>query len=196
MTASRELTRSDILPLERYVAERPRIQRHIAELKRPRRVELGPFCAFYFENRETLWYQVQEMLRVEKGGEGQIADELAAYNPLVPRGSELSATVMFEIGDPARRDAVLHLLGGVEHHMWLRLGDERVRGIPDPSRENTSPEGKASAVQFVKFPLTAAQKAAFRSPATTVALAIDHPDYAHQAPLPEATRRALLEDLD
>src|SRR5579863_7421696 len=119
MTTHRQITRADILPPGRYAAERPAHQRRIGELKRRRRVAVGPFAAFYFENWDTLWLQVQEMLRVEKGGEAQIEDELDAYNPLVPQGSELSATVMFEIEEPAERDRMLKRLGGVEDHMFL-----------------------------------------------------------------------------
>ena len=196
MTAPRQITRADILPPQRYDAERADHRRRIAEIKRDRRVEVGPFCTFYFENWDTLWFQVQEMLRVERGGEAQIADELEAYNPLLPQGSELSATVMFEIADPVRRDAALRRLGGIEHRMYLRIDGDVVRGVPDASRENTSPEGKASAVQFVKFPLSAPQKQKFRAPGAAVTLGIDHPSYGHSATIPEATRQALIRDLD
>lgn len=192
----RQITRADILPPEHYDAERAEHRRRIAELKRDRRVEVGPFCTFYFENWDTLWFQVQEMLRVERGGEAQLADELEAYNPLLPQGSELSATVMFEIADPVRRDAALKRLGGIEHRMYLRIDGDVVRGVPDASRENTSPEGKASSVQFVKFPLSAAQKEKFRAPGASVTVGIDHPNYGHSATLPEATRQALIRDLD
>ena len=101
----RQLTRADILPLEDYVKVRRERRREITELKRRRRVEIGPFATFYFENFATMWQQVQEMLYIEKGGEAQIADELEAYNPLIPQGSELVATVMFEIDDPRRHHA-------------------------------------------------------------------------------------------
>jgi hypothetical protein len=196
MTAPRQITRADILPIERYAAERREHQRRIGEVKRRRRVDVGPFCSFHFENYDTLWFQVHEMLRIERGGELQIADELEAYNPLVPNGRELSATVMFEIADPARREMALQRLGGVEDHVFLRFAGETVRGIPDPTRENTSPEGKASAVQFVKFPLSPVQKDKFSVPGTEVTVGIDHPEYRHAAALPEATRQALAEDLD
>ena len=103
----REVTRDDILPMEVYEAERRDWRRKLAEVKRDRRVEVGPVATFYFETYLTMWYQIQEMLFIEKGGEAQIPDELAAYNPLVPKGDELVATVMFEIDDPERRQRFL-----------------------------------------------------------------------------------------
>src|SRR5438270_11093083 len=126
--ARRQLTRADILPLDEYVKIRRERRREISALKRQRRVEIGPFATFYFENFATMWQQVQEMLYIEKGGEAQIADELAAYNPLIPQGNELVATVMFEIDDAVRRANALTRLGGVESCMFLELAGERVRG--------------------------------------------------------------------
>jgi len=195
MAPKREITRADILPVEQYAQERREHRRRISEVKRNRRVEVGPFCTFYFESYETMWHQVHEMLYIERGGEAQIKDELEAYNPLVPKGDELVATVMFEIEDPVQRDRALHRLGNVEHHMFLSIAGERVPGLPDPTRENTSPEGKASSVQFLRFPLNAAQKAHFRTAGTQILVGIDHPNYGHMAVMPEAVRAALAQDL-
>jgi Protein of unknown function (DUF3501) len=195
MPQKREITRADILPVEQYARERREHRRRISAVKRSRRVEVGPFCTFYFESFDTMWHQVHEMLYIERGGEQQIKDELDAYNPLIPKGDELIATVMLEIDDPAQRERALSRLGDVEHHMFLKIADERAAGIPDPRRENTSPEGKASAVQFLRFPLTQAQKARFRAPGTEVLVGIDHPNYGHLAMMPEAVRAALAEDL-
>jgi hypothetical protein len=192
----RRLTREDILPLADYAAIRKDQRRRIAEIKRHRRVEVGPFATFYFENYETMRHQVQEMLNIEQGGEAQIADELAAYNPLVPQGKELVATVMFEIDDPTRRAAVLARLGGVEHHMFLEIAGQPIRGEPDPTRENTSPEGKASSVQFLRFPFNEDQIARFKTSAAQVIAGFDHPNYGHMAVLPEPARAALAEDFD
>lgn len=192
--AKRAITRADILDPELYAKERRELKRKISDVKRNRRVEVGPFATFYFENYETMWHQVHEMLHIERGGEAQIVDELAAYNPLIPQGDELIATVMFEIENPERRDATLARLGGIENDIYLSLGGARVKGVPDPTRENTSPDGKASAVQFVRFPFTAQQKAAFRQPGAEVLCGIDHPQYRHMAVLPEAVRAALAED--
>jgi hypothetical protein len=142
---TRRLTRADILPLDEYARIRSQSRREIAQLKKYRRLEIGPVATFYFENFATMWSQVQEMLYIEKGGDEQIADELAAYNPLIPQGSELAATVMFEIDDPQRRARTLMQLGGIENRAFIEVNGERIVGEPDPTRENTSPEGKASA---------------------------------------------------
>lgn len=194
--AKHALTRADILPPERYAAERVEHRRRIGELKRNRRVEVGPFVTFYFECWETMWLQVQEMLHIERGGEAQITDELAAYNPMIPNGSELSATVMIEIEDAERRHAALARLGGIEHKMFLTIAGDRVRGLADPTRENTSPEGKASSVQFVKFPLSPAQKDKFRTAGTQVIVGVDHENYGHMAVMSEPVRQALARDLE
>src|SRR5690349_7508095 len=137
----RRLTRADILPLDEYAKIRRQRRLEISEIKKRRRVEVGPFATFYFENFDTMWQQVQEMLYIEKGGEAQIEDELAAYNPLIPRGTELVATVMFEIDDPARRARELARLGDIENHAFIEVGGHRIRSEPDPTRENTSPDG-------------------------------------------------------
>ena len=195
MTEKRPLTRADIMPVERYTAERRQHKARIAAIKQNRRIEVGPYATFYFENFDTMWHQVHEMLYIERGGEAQIVDELEAFNPLIPTGDELVATVMFEIEDSDRRARELARLGGVEDRMFLRIAGDEARGVPDATRENTSSDGKASSVQFVRFPLSAAQKAKFRTPGTQVLCGIDHPHYGHMAVLPEAMRAALAEDL-
>jgi hypothetical protein len=196
MTAKRKITRSDILAPEDYAKSRREYRRRVAEIKTDRRVEIGPFATFYFENYETMWHQIHEMLHIERGGEPQIADELDAYNPLIPQGDELIATVMFEIDDPGRRTNVLARLGGIENRAFVAIGTERIAGVPDPTRENTSAEGKASAVQFVRFPFTPAQTALFRAPGSQVLIGFDHPNYGHIAVMPEAVRAALARDLE
>lgn len=195
MPAKREITRADILAPEQYAAERREHRRRVGEVKRGRRIDVGPYCTFYFESYETMWHQVHEMLHIERGGEAQIKDELEAYNPLIPKGDELIATVMFEIEDPLRRDRALARLGHVEDHMFLSVGGERIAGIADPTRENTTPEGKASSVQFIRFPFTPAQKTLFCTLGTPVLVGIDHANYGHMAVMPEAMRAVLAEDL-
>ena len=192
----RHLTPADILPLDAYDQVRDERRRRINEIKMRRRVEIGPFATFYFENFDTMWLQVQEMLRIEKGGEAQLADELEAYNPLIPQGRDLVATVMFEIADPARRARELTRLGGVENDAFIEVAGSRISGEADPTRENTSPEGKASSVQFIRFSFTPEQVAAFKTPGAPVLVGFAHPNYAHQAMLPEPVRAALAEDFD
>jgi len=192
----RQLTRADILPLDEYLKIRRERRREISELKKQRRVEVGPFATFYFENFATMWQQVQEMLYIEKGGEAQITDELAAYNPLIPQGRELVATVMFEIDDPRRRATSLAQLGGIEDCAFIDVAGDKIRGEPDPTRENTSPDGKASAVQFLRFPFNSQQVVAFRKPGTQIIVGFDHPNYSHMAVMPDAVRAALAADFD
>jgi hypothetical protein len=197
MAARKRITREDVLPMDVYAQERRARRAGITEIKKNRRIEVGPFATFYFENYETMWHQVHEMLNIEKGGEEQIAAELAAYNPLIPQGSELVATVMFEIDDPIRRQNALARLGGVEGNFRISVAGETIRGIPEAERENTRPsDNKASAVQFVHFPFTAAQKSAFLEPGVQVLVGIDHPNYGHLAVMPEPVRRSLAEDFD
>lgn len=192
----RRLSRADILSLDEYGKVRRQRRAAVSELKKRRRVEVGPFAAFYFENFDTMWQQVQEMLYIEKGGEAQVVDELEAYNPLIPQGQELIATVMFEIDDPARRERTLARLGGVEDHTFIEVGGARIRGEADPTRENTSPEGKASAVQFIRFGFAPDQIAAFKAPGARVIVGFDHPDYGHMATLSDPVRAALAEDFE
>ena len=193
---NRAIARDDIIPEAEYAATRRERRKAITELKKQRRLEVGPFATFFFENYDTMLQQVQEMLHVEKGGEAQIADELAAYNPMIPQGSELVATIMLEIDDPARRANALARLGGIEDHVFIEIAGERIAGQPDPTRENTSPEGKASSVQFVWFHFTPEQAARFKTPSARIIAGFDHPNYSHMAVMPEPARAALADDLD
>lgn len=193
-TRKTELTRDDILPLEEYVKVRAERRRAVVAMKKNRRVAVGPYATFHFENYDTMWLQVQEMLYIEKGGEAQIPDELEAYNPLIPKGSELVATVMFEIDNPERRKAFLKRIGGVEETMVLQVGGDTIRSRPEADVDRTSADGKASSVQFVHFDFTPEQIARFRTPGTQVVVGITHPNYSHMAVMPEAVRAELAKD--
>ena len=194
--APRKIEPSNILPLTEYVKLRGERRRQIAEIKKSRRLEVGPFATFSFESYETMLHQVNEMLFIEKGGAAQIPDELAAYNPLIPQGSELVATVMFEIDEPVRRARVLATLGGIERKVFVRVGSDTIRGVPEDDQERSREDGKASAVQFLRFPFRPAQVAAFRSGAGDVVVGFDHPDYSHMAVMPPVVRRTLADDFD
>ena len=198
MTGARkhEIARDDIMDMADYARERKERRSATVALKRHRRLEVGPVCLFHFENYETMWAQVHEMLFIEKGGEAQIADELAAYNPLIPQGRELVATVMFEIDDPARRAALLGKLGGIEETAVLRLGTETIRGRAEADMDRTSAAGKASSVQFIHFPFSDAQADAFRTPGAEILVGFTHPHYGHMAAMPEEVRAALAGDFD
>ncbi len=190
----REIAKADLLPAAEYLKVRKEERARVVALKKNRRLEVGPFATFYFESWDTMWLQIQEMLYIEKGGDEQIPGELEAYNPLIPKGSELVATVMFEIDDPLRRARVLARLGGVEATGFIEIGGERVRGTAEEDQDRTNAEGKASSVQFIRFAFTPAQIAKFRTAGTQVLVGFDHPEYGHLAVMPEATRDALAKD--
>jgi Protein of unknown function (DUF3501) len=192
----RQLTRDDFLPPAEYLPVRRERRRQVSELKRRRRVEIGPFAIFNFENFETVQHQIQEMLYIEKGGDAQLKEELEAYGPLLPQGTDLVATVMFEIDDPVLRGEELVRIGGIENHAYIDVDGQRVRSEPDPTRENTSAEGKASAVQFFKFAFTPDLIARFRTPGVQIVVGFDHPNYAQMAALPDSMREALAQDFD
>ncbi len=196
MNAKHEITRDDIMAMDDYAAVRRERRGEAVALKRNRRMEVGPVAAFYFENYATMWHQVHEMLHIERGGEEQIADELAAYNPLIPQGRELVATIMFEVDDEARRRTFLAKLGGIEETAFLRFAGETVTGVPEADVDRTTAEGKASAVQFIHFPFTDGQVAKFSAAGTEVIIGFDHPEYAHMAVMADAVRAALAEDFD
>lgn len=197
MTKKHQLTRADILDIADYAEVRTARRAAVTELKRKRRVAIGPFATFYFENYDTMWMQVHEMLYIERGGEEQIPGELEAYNPLIPKGKDLVATLMFEIDEPARRERELRRLGGAEETIRLEIGDQVVRAVPvDEEEERTTPEGKTSSVHFLRFSLSDAQISAFRDPSVQVTLGFDHPAYGHMAVVSAEVRNALAEDLD
>jgi hypothetical protein len=190
----RRIEPSVIIPLAEYGSQRAERRKRMTEIKKDRRLEVGPFATFYFESYDTMLHQVQEMLFIEKGGAEQLPDELAAYNPLIPQGSELVATVMFEIDDPIRRARVLGMLGGVEHKAFLRVGADTIRGVAEDDQDRTREDGKASSVQFMRFPFTAAQIEAFRSATGDVIVGFDHANYGHMAVMSPPVRRALSAD--
>ena len=192
---ARCLTPADILPTPAYDKIRAEKKAALIPVKQKRRVEVGPFATFYFESYDTMWLQVQEMVCIEKGGAAQIAGELEAYNPLIPQGDELVATLMFEIDDPQRRANVLARLGGIEETAFFDLGDGvRIGASWERDVERTAEDGKTSAVHFLHFRFAKAEIARFNDPAVTVVLGFAHENYAHMAVVSPASRRALAED--
>lgn len=192
--STREITREDLLAPADYAAQRRELKSRIIDVKRDRRVQVGPDATFFFENYDTMWMQIQEMLYIEKGGDAQIADELAAYNPLVPKGRELVATMMFEIEDEIRRDRLLRQRGGVENTAIFKLGGQIIHAIPESDVERTNASGKTSSVHFFHFPFTDTQVDQFRDQDVEVALGFEHENYAHLAVVPKAVRSALAQD--
>lgn len=194
MTAKHEITRADIMPMAEYAKVRAEKRKALVAVKKNRRLSLGPYATFFFENYDTMWLQVHEMLFIERGGEEQVADELSAYNPLIPKGNELVATIMFEIDDPVRRKNLLSKLGGVEETVTIEIDGEVIRGVPETDVDRTSAAGKASSVQFIHFPFTAAHIFKFRQHGTRVVVGIGHEGYPHMTVMPEAVRAELAKD--
>lgn len=190
----RRITPADLLPDAEFAQRRKAWRAELLPMKRLRRIELGPYCTFYFESYDTMLFQVQEMLLIEKGGAAQVPDELAAYNPLIPNGSELVATVMFEIDEPVRREAVLSRLGGVEDDFFVQVGAERVMAVAEGDVERTREDGKTSSVHFLRFPLKAEHIAKFRDPGTEILVGCSHERYSHLAGLSPASRAELARD--
>ena len=192
----RAISRADLLSMQDYAAIRKQRRAEMVALKQNRRVEVGPVATFYFENYDTMLQQIQEMLYIEKGGEEQIDDELSAYNPLIPQGSELVCTLMFEIEDPVRRERVLRTLSYIERAIFIQVGQERIMAVPEPGEDRTREDGKTSSVHFLHFPFTPAQIKAFRDPAVQIMLGFDHENYAHMALLTPSARATLSNDFD
>lgn len=190
----RVITAEDIMDLRTYETIRAEKRQENIVRKRFRRLAVGPHATVLFENWDTMWWQVQEMLRVEKGGEEQLRDELAAYNPMIPNGSELTCTLMFEIDDPVQRARVLGALGGVEDHIFLSIDGEKIAAAPEGDVERSTPEGKASSVHFLHFPFTDAQIAAWKRGDGQAMFHIDHPGYGHIAIIRDEMRRELAGD--
>ena len=147
----RLIEKNDIMPIDVYTRDRKEIRKKIVEFKKNRRIPLGPYATFYFESFETMLAQVQEMLYIEKGGDEQLKDELAAYNPLVPNGKELIATLMFEIDNPVSRATFLGKVGGIENKVYMKVDGDLINAVPEEDVDRTSDEGKASSVQFIHF---------------------------------------------
>ena len=191
---TRTITAEDIVPDAEFARRRKERRAALLPTKKLRRIDLGPYCTFYFECFATMLFQVQEMLLIEKGGAEQLADELAAYNPLIPKGNELVATVMFEIDDEIRRERILGSLGGVEDRFFVQVGEDGIFGEPEGDVERTREDGKTSSVHFLRFPFTGAQIAAFREPTTTAMLGCDDRRYAHLAVIGPESRAELAKD--
>jgi len=190
----RLIEKEDLLPSDVYAKSRKQIRKDLVEFKKDRRIALGPYATFYFESFETMVAQVQEMLHIEKGGDEQLKDELIAYNPLVPNGKELTATLMFEIDNPISRSAFLGKVGGIEEKIFIKINDEIIKAVPEEDVDRTSAEGKASSVQFIHFKLNDDQISKFKSDSATIELGIDHKEYTHTTRLAENSVKSLCAD--
>ena len=190
----REIEKKDIMPLDIYIKQRKNLRKDIVEFKKNRRISLGPYATFYFESFETMLAQVQEMLYIEKGGDDQLKDELTAYNPLIPNGKELVATLMFEIDNPVSRAAFLSKVGGIEEKVFMKIDGEKVKAIPEEDVDRTSAEGKASSVQFIHFRFNDQQIEKFKSKSLQVEIGVEHDEYTHSTKLTDETLNSLSKD--
>jgi hypothetical protein len=190
----RKILKEDIMPLDVYLKNRKELRKNIISFKKDRRIALGPYATFYFENYETMLAQVQEMLYIEKGGDEQLKDELTAYNPLIPNGKELTATLMFEIDNPVSRAAFLNKVGGIEEKVFIKIDGEVIKAIPEEDVERTSSEGKASSVQFIHFKFNDEQIQKFKSNSIEVEIGIDHKEYSHTTKLSTVNLSSLSAD--
>ena len=192
----KEIQKEDIMALDIYTKQRRELRKNIVEFKKYRRISLGPYATFYFESYETMLAQVQEMLYIEKGGEEQLKDELNAYNPLIPNGKELIATLMFEIDNPVSRAAFLGKVGGIEEKVFMTIDGEVVKAVPEADVDRTSAEGKASSVQFIHFKFNEQQIEKFKLGSKVVEIGINHKEYSHTTKLSDLTVKSLSADFN
>ncbi len=190
------IEKEDIMPLDIYTSQRKQLRKKIVDFKKDRRIPLGPYATFYFESFETMLAQVQEMLYIEKGGDEQLKDELTAYNPLVPNGKELTATLMFEIDNPVSRATFLGKVGGIEEKVFMKIDGDLIKAVPEEDVDRTSAEGKASSVQFIHFKFSDEQIKNFKSNMSKVEIGIDHKDYSHSTRLNDSTKKSLSADFN
>jgi hypothetical protein len=188
----RKITQADILSDNEYARQRDGLRKGAIAVKKNRRVEVGPYATFIFENYDTMWQQVMEMLRIEKGGAEQAAGELETYNPLIPQGRELIATLMLEIEDANVRDRTLLTLGGIEETVFLDIGKDRIKATPTEYEDRTTPDGKTSSVHWLRFTFTPDEIVKFKS--ESVILGVAHRNYGHMAVMPDAVRAELAKD--
>ena len=190
----KQIEKSDLMSADAYAESRKQIRRDLVEFKKNRRIAIGPYATFYFESFETMVAQIQEMLHIEKGGDEQLKDELTAYNPLVPNGKELTATLMFEIDNPISRGAFLGKVGGIEEKIFMKIDNEKIKAVPEDDVDRTSAEGKASSVQFIHFKFNDDQIAKFKLGSVNIELGIDHKEYAHTTMITEDNIKSLSAD--
>ncbi len=186
----------DVINIDKYINERSNIKKEISEIKKFRRIPVGPYATFYFECYDTMIYQVQEMLYIERGGIEQMKDELKAYNPLVPKGRELVATLMFEIDNESKRKEFLNMVGGIEEKAFIQIGEQKIMSRPEQDTDRTSEEGKASSVHFLHFDFTEDLIAEFVKDESVVLLGFNHNNYKHLSELSLEVKGELKKDFD
>ncbi len=184
----------DIYDRKDYINKRPQLRKEIVARKKRRRVDLGPYVTLYFENRETIIHQINEMVFIENGGKEQIEEEILAYKSLIPNGKELIATVMVEIDNPLKRAEVLSKMGGFEETFTLKVGDILVKARAELDVDRTTAEGKASSVQFIHFNFKENEVNKFKDDNVKIELSINHEFYTHATLLKTETKNELRSD--
>jgi hypothetical protein len=188
-----KLTQNDVRGPRLYDGFRDDLRKRVIELKKRRRFAIGPMVTMVFENRTTVLFQIEEMCRAESITEpAKIADEIAVYNQLLPDPGEVASTLFIELTDEGKLQQTLDALVGLQEHVWLEVGDARVRARFDPEQFATD---KLAAVQYLRFPLDATAQATLRQPGTHLRIAIDHPRYTHATAIGDAGRAELIADL-
>ena len=190
----KKIQKEDIMPLNIYTQQRRELRKNIVEFEKYRRISLGPYATFYFENFFTMKAQIQEMLYIEKGGDEQLKDELEAYNPLVPQGSELVATYMFEIDNPNTRKKVLSSLGNVENKLFISINGTKLYATPEEDVDRTDNSGKTSSVHFIHFKFSDKQVEEFKNSSSRIEIGTDHDNYLHSTVLSKEVKEALAKD--
>ncbi len=186
----------DVINIDKYINERSKIKKEISEIKKFRRIPVGPYATFYFECYDTMIYQVQEMLYIERGGIEQMKDELKAYNPLVPKGKELVATLMFEIDNEFKRRDFLNSVGGIEEETFIQVGERKIMSRPEQDTDRTTEDGKASSVHFLHFDFPKDLIKEFVKDQSTVIIGFDHKNYKHFSELSLEAKSELKKDFD
>ncbi len=192
----KEITESDVIDIDSYIKDRDSIKKKSKNLKIIEEVHVGPHATFYFESFDTMLYQVQEMLYIERGGREQLQDELKAYNPLIPTGKSLVVTLMFEIDNPNVRKEFLNSIGGIEKNTFILVGDHKIYSRAEDDTDRTNEEGKASSVHFLHFDFDEPQIKSFSDMSLEVSLGFDHENYHHISILSSSTKTSLFEYFD
>ena len=191
---NRIVEKKDLMPQDKYAKIRKKFRKELLDIKKNRRISIGPHATFYFENFDTMLGQIQEMLYIEKGGDEQLKDELNAYNPLIPKGKDLIATLMFEIDEPKQRSDFLSKVGGIEEKVYFQIDKDMIKAEPEVDVDRTSEEGKASTVQILHFNFSESQIKKFKDLNTEIKIGIDHNLYNHKTKISKDTQNALIKD--
>ena len=188
------IEKSDILSRDEYKSKRKSLREKMVLRKKFRRVDIGPYVTMYFENKDTIIHQINEMVYIENGGEEQINDEISAYKSLIPDGQELVATVMIEIDNPIKRAEFLSKMGGFEETINIKIHDQEIKGKAELDGDRTTADGKASSVQFVHFEFDEKAVNSIKNNMENVSISINHENYKHSAILNTDTVRELIKD--